>query len=1177
MENITNEENIRNYSVPINPNLSSYGAFEGYLEKKGRNIFAGWQKRYFRCLEGKIIIYTESKESKQLKDYIQIKAIFNIKSIDTKTFSFEEDDREFLLRAENEGSKNKWIEAITYLIDKINQGSSKDNSFDFNKSADNIPKKKKSKEEKIKTISKKTADLIKKYGYILNKEDPISKQLLDNKGITNLININDPKVLLRIHYGFMFKKQKLHDIFNKRWFFIFSPRPLFNEYYSNDDYDLEQKKQKDWLKFDVLYYFKIENNDCGSDFDNKIEMEECHKIINFEKDGKFYMNIDAGERTYTFYCETKSERDEWFEVLKNSRKTAKEYKLSITKHPRNIDLLNTLFTKDIKDFNKKIEEEKNKIVGDITEISEFNIFEFTLNNFQFLIESTLDGCLCSTPNKLDLLKAYAEYMNKEYLDIIKTYWDKSYEKLSNEEILKMGFKLLQYYYCLSKLNIDDINLLKNGKEIVKIYFKKIFQNILTTIENILKSERELKGNKNDEGIYYTMGPRDLFDILSKTLDLIKDYPHPIIYKELLKILNVSIFQYLIGVNCVISNHDIIMENEYLISVANNNMNMIQFFNSLIETIKDIGILNENDINEEIQSKKIMNSINKLSFGSIVRFVYEHKDELYTNFEKINFFDINIEEIIAKTGEIFGEYKSMMNPLVIKKCWNEILKLTLCYYITSLLLTARKKKKKKEDILSKIKNDKNILFESYKNIVGENLTNSTLKILEDIITFLECSQEMISSPCSSIREYIGPAFAYSAAKKFIKLRSDFSIIQKIDCKKQCEDVLNSYNGPKNEDSSYFIFLKKKIKKNDKDKILKKSLKIKFGNAIIENNENDNENKESSSDSDIEEDKAITEKIGEKINKTELDEFLKDYEEENEQEEEKEKEIYEIKEECKKDEIYIDDEEEEGQIVDDIDENIQIEHEGFFYKKNINIYKKYYFQIKNGCLYWFIDKDTNLAKNKIPLKNINKIDSSDEKKFILTINEKEDIKDYKFKCDTEEEKNIWVRAIKREMNKVKNENENEIKQKIEIKPRKKIINDLSKLQNIKRDGIYIEAKVLGSLSGEDFFKFTPEKFEKDKKENKKKIEEEKKELKKIEKLEKEKIKLEEKNIIKEEKKRLKEEKKRLKEEKKKEKEKDENRKTIGSKIKNFFKSDKKKDKANDEQNQTKEFENNEDTKE
>ena len=57
-------------------------------------------------------------------------------------------------------------------------------------------------------------------------------------------------------------------------------------------------------------------------------------------------------------------------------------------------------------------------------------------------------------------------------------------------------------------------------------------------------------------------------------------------------------------------------------------------------------------------------------------------------------------------------------------------------------------------------------------------------------------------------------------------------EKIDCKNQCEEVLNKYEGPKNETSSYFQILNYKIKKNDKDKeYLKiKASQIKFGNQI-----------------------------------------------------------------------------------------------------------------------------------------------------------------------------------------------------------------------------------------------------------------------------------------------------------------------------------------------------------
>ena len=360
--------------------------------------------------------------------------------------------------------------------------------------------------------------------------------------------------------------------------------------------------------------------------------------------------------------------------------------------------------------------------------------------------------------------------------------------------------------------------------------------------------------------------------------------------------------------------------------------------------------------------------------------------------------------------------------------------------------------------------------------------------------------MISTSCLAIREYIGPAFAYSSAKKFIKLRSDFSKEEKNDCKKQCEDVLNNYNGPKNEDSSYFILLSKKIKKNDKDKILKKSLKIKFGNAIIEKDEEDKDSK-SSSDSDIEEDKKITDKIN--VKELNLDDLLKDYEEEIEQEEDKD--LYEKKEEeeeqVNNNVIYIEfDEDEEGEIIDDLEENIKIDYEGFFFKKSNNSYRKYYFQVKNGCLYWFVDKNTNMAKNKISLKHVNKIDSSEEKKFVLKLNEKGEINEYKFKCNSEEEKIKWVKAITRAMKKVQKENEIQIKEKIEVKQRKKIINDFFNLPNIKNDGVYIEEKVMGSLAGEDFFKMTPEKIERIRKENKKKIEEEKK----LKKLEKEKIK-------------------------------------------------------------------------
>ena len=1100
MEILPQNEQNRKFSVPINPNINSYEFFEGYLEKKARNILLGFQKRYFRCLEGKIIIYTEKKDSKQLKGQIQIKSISLIKSIDSKTFSFECENIEYLLKAETEQLKNKWIEVITFLTNNIKEENKDVNkvSIDLNKSVDILHNKKRKSRNSISIINKNTANLIKKYGYIFNKEDPLSNQLLEKKGITKLIKVTEPKIQIRIHYGIMNIRQKSNEHFNKRWCFIFSERPLFNEYYNNNNIsDIEQNYQKDWIKFDTLYIFKCDKNDNTF---NKIEIVDSHNIINFEKNEKYYINLDIGDKVYDFYCDTKAERDEWFEVLKNSRKTAKEYQLSITKHPRNVEYLINLFEKDEQEFLKKIEEEKVTTIGNCKRITEFNIFEFTINNFQYLIESTIDGFLCSIPNKIEIVKLYGEHMIIEYLEIIKLFWNKQYNKLLNDEIIKINFLILNFGENLQKLNIDDQNLIKNGRELAKIYFNKNFQNIYEIIENILKHEREKKGKSNEQGQYFTYGPNDLFDILNDAFEAIKKYKHPIIYKKLLKIYYISITQYIIGVNCVITNQDLIIGDDYLISVANSSFNLIQLLNTLLDNMKEMDVLSEKEVNEEVEMKKISSSINKLTLNSIIRFVYENKDKLAKEFEDINFIDLQMMKVVYKTSQIFNDYKSMMSTPIVKRCWNEILKLTLCYYISSLLLTGKKKKRNINEIKSKIKNDQKLLVETYDPLVGENLTKSTIKILDDIINFFEVSQVMITSSCLIIRQYIGPAFSSSAAKKLVSLRSDFSKREKDDSKKQCEEALKSYKGPKNGDSSgYFNLLGEKIKIIDKEKkILKKMSEENNGNIIIDRNEINNiENINIDKDRgyNIEEEK----KQKWSVVKTDLGEFLKDFSDGDDEQDNKNNKI-------KKNNIN------DEENIEDLKEICEIDYEGFLNKKAFQFYKKFYFQIKNECLYMFKDKISNIILNKYSLKNIDKIIDYKQKKFILKIlenneqnkntinnnniqNNKKYFREHKFKCGNEKEKISWMTALSKTIKKMKMEKKIENKPKIEIKEFKKIINDYFNLPNIKIDEPYMQIKVLNALISEDYFKIIPSKINHVRK-SIKKIKEDEKKIKKNE---------------------------------------------------------------------------------
>ena len=1088
-QNSQDQSNIKRESIYMRRESSNKiiaPIYESYLEKKARNIFSGWQTRYFVFLEGKIIIYTESKESKQVKGYILIKQISDIKSTEENTFLIETENRTFQLKAENEDIKESWIEKIKNAIANIKKGESKDNNSPVDRSTLFDTFLKSDEKDKLNTISMKTGNIIKKYGYVFIKEDTESMPLLEKYGINQLINLNDEKILNHIRYGFMFKKKRFHDSYNKRWFFLISRSSLNNNEILEDYSFLDDKKQKDWLKFDTLYYFRYDkdkNEDNNNVYDVEIKMDECHKIINVEKDGKYFINLDYSERLYEFYCESKNERDEWFQALINSRNTAKTYKFSITKHPKNIESLYKIYVKNRNLFLEKLNTELIIVTGNIEEINEFTVFEFTVNNLQNLIESNMDGCLCSIPMKIELLKFYAYYMNTKYLNIYQRYWENSYNNLDKEDIIRMGLMLLNYYDEIKKFNVNDVNLLKNGKEFVKIYFKNIFPNILFSIENMLKYEIEHKGTKNSEGIYYSEGPKLIFDIFWKIFDLVKNFKHKEIISYLLKILNMSLFQYCFGINYVISNQGIIMEDEYLISIANDTLTLNQLLNDFIESCKKLNILTEEEINEELHTKNLINIIDKLCYNSLIHLVYEHKDDLEKEIEDKKFLKMEFDKIIKKSGEIYSKYKQMMNSKVIKIFYNEVLKLTLCYYITRLLLITDKKKRKREDIIDKIKKDKELLSNSFKNIVGENLTNATLSILDNIIGILEIDKSMISTTILTIRQYIGPAFTYSVAKKLIKLRSDLNKQEKIDCKSQCEEVLNNYEGPKDESSSYFQILHSKIKDNKKDKkfVKIKESHIKYGNEIEENKEisggesddDKNENDKDENNIDIEEEvKGIEVNMtNEKyyIN-TNLENFLKDNDDEIEEETE--------------------DEEQKDEIKQDSEEDTKPDLDGVVYKRSNSLYKKYYFQVKNCGLYWFEDDKYQNIKNKLSLKNITILNSdSDPNKFTLK-NSNEKDKEYKYKCDTEEQKNALVKAISKAINNSKTEQKSFEIPKIEIKERKKVIKDFLKMNN-KIKGNYIEDKILDFLKTGKYFKINKKKMEKVLKKNLKKKEKEEKE--------------------------------------------------------------------------------------
>ena len=1112
--------------------------FAGYLEKKSNGIIAKWQKRYFRILEGKVIVYSEKPEDIEIKGQFILDQITMPESVEDKIFKFNLESRDFFFRSKDEEEKQKWINILTLLKNKIIEAKKDINDKRMSKRdsflRSTIVKSRKEtlrksqKKNKLASAGKVTAEIIRRNGFVTNKEQKLSTDLLKSKGIDKLINLKDPKINTRIYYGFIYKRHKIHDYFQKRWFFIFSSRPLFDSYYLEDDMDLEPKKQKDWIKFDSLFYFKYENKDENSENLGSLELVNSHKIGLIDKEDKFFLYLDVEDRVFDFYCDTKAERDIWFEVLKNSRRTAKEYQASVTKHPRNIEPLYTFFLKGEKEFIKKIEKEKTEIIGNYQETNDFNIFEFNQINLEYLIESTIDGCNSNSPPRSDLLKAYTEHMDKEYLEIIKNFWERKYKDIQNCEILKMSMMLFIFGEKLLKLNINDQNFYKNGKELTKIYLKITYQNVLSVIENILKKEREIKALKHEMGYYYTQGPNDLFEILSRTFDLVKENKNKCLYELTLNLFNSSINQYLLGVEAVLTSLDIIMEKEFLLAVANNSLNMIELLNSLLDDIKENKVLTEQEINDNLKLKKIMLKINNNSQKAICDFVFCFLNELGNHFKDFSFISLNMTKILISTNEIFGPYRQYMNSLVLKKSWNEILKLTLYHYI-HLLLESNYNNATVEQIREKIKTDIALLSETYEGLVGKNLTISTIKILNDIHDFLDVSPYMISSACLTLRQYIGPTFNLSKAKALIKLRTDFTSDDKDDAIEQCKEVLNSHHESIKEDpnsTNFFQIIEREMKrqadeekriKREKEKLerrrtkelneknAKKGPKGKNG----EKKENEENEEEDSEEDENNEDNNIN------IVSHDLDDFLSD---DGEEQEEK---IEEVDENFK----YLEEDKdwEQEEISDVI-------YEGYMEKKSHSTWQTRYFQVKNGYLYWFKDKSSSIVQNKISIKNTLRVDSHKDKKFMIfvkdPISESKEEKDgkkeksggklYKFACQTEEEKNAWVSAITSEMKKLKKTNEKTNDNKLQIPTRKKIIIDYFNLPEI--DMTYMSKKVLEQINLENYFKPSLRRIEalrrkqkREEKERKRKEQEDEERKKREEKEEKERKKREEKEEI------------------------------------------------------------------
>jgi hypothetical protein len=466
-------------------------------------------------------------------------------------------------------------------------------------------------------------------------------------------------------------------------------------------------------------------------------------------------------------------------------------------------------------------------------------------------------------------------------------------------------------------------------------------------------------------------------------------------------------------------------------------------------------------------EKLMEAINKISLKSITAFVFCFVNELGQFFKDIPFNQFDMTKILVTTKEIFGPYKQFMNTLVLKKSWNEILKLTLYHYIR-LLLTSKLSSITVEVIRQKLKEDAGILIETYEGLVGKNLTESTVKILYDIHDFLAVNYNNISSPCLTLRQYVGPSFDLTVVRTLIKLRTDFKSQEINDALIQCKDVLDKCKNDtkENANSNYFQIIEKELKQQAEEEQKLKMNQTNFNNGEAQKGEKSEGKRDLEDGSKAEETTIFA-----------LDNFIKDEEEEKEEKDEKEVKTY-----------Y---EEDIGVGQEEVSD---IVFEGNMLKKTHSKWQARYFQLKSGYLYWFKEKISSIVQNKISIKNTTSVDAYKTKKFKMTVNltnlnssdvngsnasisnasineDNEESKEvgckvYKFACENDKERDAWVEVIRKEMEKYKAAETNS--NKLVIPLRTIVIKDYYNLPGFNEDVYYMRKIVSEEMKTEKYFK-------------------------------------------------------------------------------------------------------------
>jgi hypothetical protein len=151
--------------------------------------------------------------------------------------------------------------------------------------SDMVPEKKDKIEKKVDVSPPKNKK--KSNNKDNDKNIKLNEKFLDKRGITTLISLSNPEIKKRFFSGFLKREKKNMELNKKKyWVILFSSRPLRNDDYESDDKTIDDSKLKEWLQFDTLFFFHVDEEDEKEPQKKPLKLKDCDSITCEDKDKK---------------------------------------------------------------------------------------------------------------------------------------------------------------------------------------------------------------------------------------------------------------------------------------------------------------------------------------------------------------------------------------------------------------------------------------------------------------------------------------------------------------------------------------------------------------------------------------------------------------------------------------------------------------------------------------------------------------------------------------------------------------------------------------------------------------------------------------------------------------------------------------------------------------------------